>query len=246
MWGIDSFDQWGVELGKVMANQLGTPAHLPRRPDTSALDSSTAELVRRFRRAPPAEASVLRLYDARAHGLVEVVPARAGVVSVRTSGRTARDESVVDVLRRVVELRRARLLVDGEDPSQDAVLAPAGPVTTRPPPDADPSAVRLCLLALPYREPVALDRDVLAAAGGRLAGWRTAVAAWAEQPSRRMPPAYVDALRDAWEDDLDTARALAVLERLAADDEVPGGARFETFAWADRVLALELVRDVGR
>ena len=23
IWGIDSFDQWGVELGKVMAKQLG-------------------------------------------------------------------------------------------------------------------------------------------------------------------------------------------------------------------------------
>jgi glucose-6-phosphate isomerase len=46
VWGIDSFDQWGVELGKVMANQL-EPV-LTGQADTAGLDSSTAELVRRL------------------------------------------------------------------------------------------------------------------------------------------------------------------------------------------------------
>ncbi|HEY2206922.1 MAG TPA: glucose-6-phosphate isomerase [Pseudonocardia sp.] len=48
VWGIDSFDQWGVELGKVMAKQLG-PVLTATEPDTSGLDSSTAALVRRYR-----------------------------------------------------------------------------------------------------------------------------------------------------------------------------------------------------
>ncbi|MGD9527541.1 glucose-6-phosphate isomerase [Pseudonocardia sp.] len=48
IWGIDSFDQWGVELGKVMARQLG-PALTDTDPDLSGLDSSTAALVRRYR-----------------------------------------------------------------------------------------------------------------------------------------------------------------------------------------------------
>ena len=45
---IDSFDQWGVELGKVMAKQLG-PVLTDAEPDTTGLDGSTAALVRRYR-----------------------------------------------------------------------------------------------------------------------------------------------------------------------------------------------------
>jgi len=48
IWGIDSFDQWGVELGKVLAKQLG-PVLTDAEPDTTGLDSSTAALVRRYR-----------------------------------------------------------------------------------------------------------------------------------------------------------------------------------------------------
>ena len=46
LWGINSFDQWGVELGKVLCTQL-----LPRLAsgDTAGLDGSTAALLRRLR-----------------------------------------------------------------------------------------------------------------------------------------------------------------------------------------------------
>ena len=47
VWGIDSFDQWGVELGKVMARQLG-PVLTGEKGD-EGLDSSTAALVGRYR-----------------------------------------------------------------------------------------------------------------------------------------------------------------------------------------------------
>ncbi len=50
IWGVNSFDQWGVELGKVMANQLAsllTGDAEPRAGD--GLDSSTAALARRLR-----------------------------------------------------------------------------------------------------------------------------------------------------------------------------------------------------
>ena len=49
VWGIDSFDQWGVELGKVMAKELAPILTDPAAPELSALDSSTASLVRRYR-----------------------------------------------------------------------------------------------------------------------------------------------------------------------------------------------------
>ncbi|WP_432972062.1 glucose-6-phosphate isomerase [Dactylosporangium sp. CA-233914] len=48
IWDIDSFDQWGVELGKVLAKRI-EPALTSDSPDLSALDSSTAGLVSRYR-----------------------------------------------------------------------------------------------------------------------------------------------------------------------------------------------------
>ena len=46
LWGINSFDQWGVELGKALCNDL-----LPRLAsgDTSGLDASTAGLLARLK-----------------------------------------------------------------------------------------------------------------------------------------------------------------------------------------------------
>ena len=47
VWGIDSFDQWGVELGKELAVQL-EPV-VAGEADTAGLDASTAALVARIR-----------------------------------------------------------------------------------------------------------------------------------------------------------------------------------------------------
>jgi glucose-6-phosphate isomerase len=47
IWNINSFDQWGVELGKVLANRL-LPVISESGP-TDALDGSTGGLVERFR-----------------------------------------------------------------------------------------------------------------------------------------------------------------------------------------------------
>jgi glucose-6-phosphate isomerase len=49
VWGIDSFDQWGVELGKVMAKELAPVLIAESAPDLSGQDASTAGLVRRYR-----------------------------------------------------------------------------------------------------------------------------------------------------------------------------------------------------
>jgi len=50
IWGIDSFDQWGVELGKVMAGELAPVLESGTAPDLSGQDPSTAELVRYCRK----------------------------------------------------------------------------------------------------------------------------------------------------------------------------------------------------
>jgi glucose-6-phosphate isomerase len=49
IWGIDSFDQWGVELGKVLAVQIIPELTSAEEPEL-AHDSSTNELIRRYRR----------------------------------------------------------------------------------------------------------------------------------------------------------------------------------------------------
>jgi glucose-6-phosphate isomerase len=49
VWGIDSFDQWGVELGKVMAKELAPVLTDAAAPDLSGEDSSTAGLLRHYR-----------------------------------------------------------------------------------------------------------------------------------------------------------------------------------------------------
>ena len=49
VWNIDSFDQWGVELGKVLAQRVGAELASEGEP-TLAHDSSTNALIRRYRR----------------------------------------------------------------------------------------------------------------------------------------------------------------------------------------------------
>ena len=48
IWGIDSFDQWGVELGKVMAQAIIPELESSQEP-VLAHDSSTNALIRRYR-----------------------------------------------------------------------------------------------------------------------------------------------------------------------------------------------------
>ncbi|WP_138758278.1 glucose-6-phosphate isomerase [Modestobacter altitudinis] len=48
IWQIDSFDQWGVELGKVMARQLGPALTSDEAPEMDQ-DASTVALVRHYR-----------------------------------------------------------------------------------------------------------------------------------------------------------------------------------------------------
>jgi len=48
VWGIDSFDQWGVELGKVLAQRI-VPELESKDDPTLAHDTSTNALIRRYR-----------------------------------------------------------------------------------------------------------------------------------------------------------------------------------------------------
>ena len=49
VWGINSFDQWGVELGKVLAKRIAGELTADQPPTGEHHDSSTAALIRRYR-----------------------------------------------------------------------------------------------------------------------------------------------------------------------------------------------------
>ncbi|QKW25321.1 hypothetical protein HUT11_03630 [Streptomyces seoulensis] len=137
-------------------------------------------------------------------------------------------------------------------PTEDGLLVVVGPAqppggTDTPAADgADPSALRLALLALPYALPARLTEAALAEAGATLGRWRGRVAAWADAPSRPMHADTVRRLGAAYDDDLATPAVLEALRRLEDDPDVPDGAKFETFVYADRVLSLELPSEIGR
>jgi hypothetical protein len=100
-------------------------------------------------------------------------------------------------------------------------------------------------MSFPYHQPAGLAADQLAEAGGTVALWRRQVAEWAELPSRPIPARTAETVHAAF-DNLDTARALALLRGLALDPSVPAGAKFETFLYADRILGLDLAGEIGQ
>ncbi|MEU9167933.1 hypothetical protein AB0D34_09070 [Streptomyces sp. NPDC048420] len=136
-------------------------------------------------------------------------------------------------------------VVEEEGAAPDGVRITVGPVETASlPEDADPAVVRLALLTPPRGASVRLDAEDLSTAHETLVRWRRAVADWARHPSRPVPEKVRGRLRTAWEDDLDVSEVLRVL-RWVEESELPEGARFETYAYADRLLGLELTRDLG-
>ena len=49
IWGVNSFDQWGVELGKVLAKQVRTQLALGPKAKISGFNPSTTALLKRYR-----------------------------------------------------------------------------------------------------------------------------------------------------------------------------------------------------
>lgn len=109
----------------------------------------------------------------------------------------------------------------------------------------DPTTLRLALLSRPRDVPVTLDAAALSEAASTLARWRRTVATWAQRPSRPIPDEARARLRSAWEDDLDVPAVLQTLTWVETEGELPDGARFETYAYADRLLGVDLTRELG-
>jgi cysteinyl-tRNA synthetase len=110
----------------------------------------------------------------------------------------------------------------------------------------DPLALRLAFLEHPYRQQLTLTWDTLNAADGALRRWRELVAEWADSPSKPMCAEVTGQIAAAFDDDLDTPSALRALRSLDEDRQIPPGSKFETFAYTDQLLGLDLAREVGR
>ncbi|MDP7572057.1 MAG: glucose-6-phosphate isomerase, partial [Myxococcota bacterium] len=50
LWNVDSFDQWGVELGKTLARRITPALSCAEEPELASHDSSTRALIRHYRR----------------------------------------------------------------------------------------------------------------------------------------------------------------------------------------------------
>ena len=126
--------------------------------------------------------------------------------------------------------------------------AAGGPATDGEPAELgeEPLAVRMKLMRQGYGEELAADLSPRDGTDGDLARWRQLVAGWARSPSGAMSRPYADAITAAFAGGLDTPSALRELAALADDASVPDGVKFETFAAADRLVGLDLARDVGR
>jgi len=110
----------------------------------------------------------------------------------------------------------------------------------------DPLALRFALLQHRYRQQMNLTWSALEAADSTLVRWRQKVALWATEPSAAMPSEFIDPITEALFDDIDTPRAIMLMRELEKDERVAPGAKFEVFAYVDRVLAVDLARSVGQ
>jgi hypothetical protein len=160
-------------------------------------------------------------------------PGGMAVVHVADDSAPGEDDRGEILLRAAA----ARLAMDASPGDADADAGALG--------GQDPLAVRLALMSLPRHQPAELTAGLLADATRTLGEWRHRVARWAESPSGAIPRPAAATIREAF-GNLDTIAVVALLSGLAADETVPPGPRFETFLYADRVLGLNLPRDIGR
>jgi cysteinyl-tRNA synthetase len=110
----------------------------------------------------------------------------------------------------------------------------------------DPLALRLTFLQHRYRLQMNLTWESLTAADTTITRWRERTTEWATSPSAPMPAERIQSAGQAFSDDLDTPRAVAILREIERDPAISPGSKFEAFAHLDRLVGLDLARLVGR
>ncbi|AHH19741.1 hypothetical protein NONO_c49570 [Nocardia nova SH22a] len=112
--------------------------------------------------------------------------------------------------------------------------------------EPDPATVRYAFTQAPYEYELVLTGAVLDHSAAQLDRWRRRMGEWSRSASRPIPAWWrARAIADL-DDDLDVAAAAERMNRLELSTTVEPGAKFEAFAFLDRILAIDLARDLGR
>jgi cysteinyl-tRNA synthetase len=111
---------------------------------------------------------------------------------------------------------------------------------------AEPTTLRFALAKVPYAWPLDVTDSLLEHSEQIMERWRDHVDEWSHHPGRPIPSAWRTRMTAALDDDLDAARLVATMQVLATTEVVEPGAKFEAFAYLDRVLAVDLMRNLGR
>ena len=108
-----------------------------------------------------------------------------------------------------------------------------------------PLAVKFAMMSVAHYELADASFDALERARMTILDWQRLVAGWAEFPSRPVPPDIAARIREYFER-LDTPAVIRLLSELAGREDIAPGAKFETFIYADQILALDLERSIGQ
>jgi hypothetical protein len=188
---------------------------------------------------------VLRLTDSATGVLTPVAPSHGRLLTIAAGAQDPGTLLATDTLRRTAEVSGLRVRVTAVPEGWGSLNIRAGDA----PMPADVVVIRPFDAGSP---PYGLEHRLawlagtsVAAARAELQGWRGLVASWAEEPSKPICAQVQQDLLAALSDDLSTRDAIEVL-RGSLDLGLPDGCLFETWAWADRLLGLDLAADVGR
>jgi hypothetical protein len=135
----------------------------------------------------------------------------------------------------------------GSEHEQPPATVAVGPVHAAAPyPQGDLATVRFALESAPYPAHLQMTSALVTSARILLDRWRHRLDQWSRHRSYPIPPDWRAAAIEALDDDLNVARVVAMMTQLEDDDDIEPGAKFEAFSYLDRILAVDLARDLGR
>jgi len=117
---------------------------------------------------------------------------------------------------------------------------------TVPYPELDPATVRFVLARAPYAQELEMTKSLLVDSHAVLEGWRDRLDQWSRHPSKPVPLDWRSEVIVALDTDLDVTQVVAVMSELEDSEAIEPGTKFEAFSYLDRVLAVDLARNLGR
>jgi hypothetical protein len=111
---------------------------------------------------------------------------------------------------------------------------------------AEPTTLRFALANADFAQRLNVTESLLERSELVMERWRDRVDEWSRHPSWPIPSAWRTAAIAALDDELDVARLVAMMHELETAGVVEPGAKFEAFAYLNRVLAVDLMRNLGR